>query len=119
LDDVEATGAESGHVLHEHEAWSKHAKGIGNGFPEAAPATGDAGTFASVGDVLAGEAGGDDVDRLDPLPVDLTEVTDVGNSGVSGFEHPARCSVDFGVPGEFGANNLFDGEVEPAKAGAH
>jgi hypothetical protein len=66
--------------LHDDEAGSWNANGVGDGGPQAAVDTGDAGAFAGVGDVLAGEPCGDDVDGLDRGPVDGTEVAEVGDA---------------------------------------
>src|SRR4051794_18607299 len=65
---------EGGDVFHEHESGSKVANGVGDRSPEAGGGAVDAFAFAGVGDVLAGEAGGDDVDRRDRGPVDGADV---------------------------------------------
>ncbi len=118
LDDVEGAAEECGYVLHEDEPGSKRANGVGDGGPDAGVFAGDAAAFAGVGDVLAREPGGEDLDRFHPAPVDVADVADVDDVGPLVAEDGPGVRVGFGVPGEPVAEDLFDGEVEPAVAGA-
>lgn len=119
MDDVEAAAEEGGDVLHEHEPGSKYANGVGDGSPEAGLGARDAFAFAGVGDVLAGEASGEDVDRRDGRPVDGADVAEVVDAGEAVGEDGTRVPVGFGVPGEACAEDGVDGEVQSAVSGAH
>jgi hypothetical protein len=81
----------------------QYANGVGDGVPEATSGSfGEAGAASGVGDVLAGEAGGEDVHRLDGLPVDLGEVAEVGFLREVVGEEEAGGGVVVRAPGEFG-----------------
>jgi len=118
VDDVEAPSQECGDVFHEDESGSKVANGVGDRSPEAGAGAGDAFAFAGIGDVLAGEAGGDDVDRRDRGPVDGADVAEVVHAGEAVGEDGSGVPVGFGVPGEVSAEDGVHGEVEAAVSGA-
>jgi hypothetical protein len=76
-----AATAQSRHVLDEHVAWPELANDASELAPEAAAESGDADAPARGGDVLAGKAAGDEIDRLKgPCPgeADVTASNNVG-----------------------------------------
>src|SRR6266542_6990607 len=72
----------------------------------------------SLGIILAGEPGGDDVDRRDARPVDGADVAKVRDAREPRGEDGLGVPVGFGVPDELSAEDGVDGEVEAAVAGA-
>src|SRR5213078_2522039 len=100
------------------EPGSKDANGVGDGAPEAGTGAGDAFAFAGVGDVLAREPGGDDVDRRDRVPIDGADVAEVGDPWEVVGEDGLGMPVDFGVPGQAGVEDGLHGKVEAAVSGA-
>jgi hypothetical protein len=68
--------------------------------------------------ILAGEPGGEDVDRRDRGPVDGADVAEVGDAAEAVGQDGAGVPVDLGVPGELSTENGLDGDVEAAVAGA-
>jgi hypothetical protein len=83
----------------------------------------DAFAAAGVADVLAGESGGEHVDRLDLGPVDGGDVAVVGDIGPVVFEDAsgvlvAVVGVVLAVPRDRAAEHVHDAQVEAAIAGA-
>lgn len=110
--------AEGGDVFHKDDGRSKSANSVSDACPQVAVDTGDAGTFAGVGDVLAGEACGEDVDGWHVGPVDGADVPEVGHVGPVVGADGGGMPVGFGVPGELAAEHQLDGHVEAAVSGA-
>jgi hypothetical protein len=108
---VESPAQEGGDVLHEDEAGSKTANGVGDGVPEARAGPVDAFAFPCVADVLAGEPGREDIDRRDVGPGDGADVAEVLDAGEPVGEDGGGVAVGFGVPGEAGVEDRGDGEV--------
>ncbi len=86
--------------------------------PQARPgAEGEAGHLPDRGDVLAGEATAEHVNRLDRTPVDGGDVAEVRGVGPVVGEDSGDGLVDFGEPDSAGVEDLLSGEVESAVAG--
>ena len=80
----------------------------------------DAEPFAGGGDVLAGEAGREDLDRLDGSPVDGADVTEVGHTGHAGSQDLGDVRVGVGAPRDAAAAERGEhAEVQSAVPGAH
>lgn len=65
-------------------------------------------------DVCAREPARHDVNRRDVLPVHLTDVPEIRNTGIPGGEHLGRAGVVVRHPGELGAEPLADSGIESA-----
>jgi len=120
-------------IFDDHQSWVEFVDGVGHVRPQSgAGVGGQAGAAARRGDVLAGEAAGEDVDRPvlieDGLPVDLGDVAQVGNLRPVPGEDLRRVLVEvflavlvgrlvLGVPDHFGVVDVHDGQVQGPGAG--
>ncbi len=66
-DGICAATAQSRHVFDEHPPWAEFTEDPGKLAPESAPLPAEPDAFARCGDVLAGEAAGDEIDALKGL----------------------------------------------------
>lgn len=78
----------------------------------------DPGAAAGVTDVLAGEPGGEDVDRRDGGPVHGRDVSEVGDVRPVVGEDRGGAGVGVGDPGQFHVQHGGDGHAEAFVAGA-
>lgn len=115
---------EAADILDHHQSGLEGLDGAGDVEPEAgAGAVGDARSQTGEADVLAGEAGGEDVDGLDLIPVDGGDVAMVGDVGPVPVEDLRGVlvlvvGVVLAVPGDGSAEDGLDGHVEAAVARA-
>jgi hypothetical protein len=68
---------------------------------------------------LAGEACGQNVDRVDLGPVHGGDVAEVGHVRPVGRQDAGGVGVDLGEPGDFSAEHFVHGQVETAVSRAH
>jgi hypothetical protein len=116
-DSVEAEPKVVRDVFKDRDSGSKYPKGTGNEGPEV-PDISRSFPLAGGGERLAGVAAAHDVDGLDVLPPGGGEVTDVRCGRPAVGENLVRAGVDVGHPRGGAAEDLLDGHVEAAVAGA-
>lgn len=121
---------ETSDIFDHHQSGSEFFDGAGDVPPQAgAGALGQARAAPGEADVLAGEAGGEDVDRLDPREVEVREVPVVGDLGPVAGEDLRGVLVGvlaavlvrrlvLAVPGHRAAEHGLHGHVEAAVTGA-
>src|SRR5262245_4051139 len=108
-------GEESSDILDHHEFWGEDADGVAHVGPEAGSFPGQAGAGSGVGEVLAGESSGEEVDLLDLRPVHSGDVAEVGPA--VGGDDPAGPWVVVAGPDQVGVEDGADAEVEAAVSG--
>jgi hypothetical protein len=116
VDDVEPSAQEGGDVLHEDELGSKYANGVGDAAPQARVGAGDPGLPARVADVLAGEAGGEDVDRCDVGPGNAAEVDDAGIGGSVWLLRQTPVTVNLPCAPPRSQHSVYIGDLHMASA---
>jgi len=104
-------------VFKDRVSGSKNAKGVRDVRPDVPLILG---SFPETGrrEGLAGVATADDVHRLDFVPTGGGEVAQVSDVGHPMADDLAGTRVDVGHPGQLAAEDVADGHVEPAVAGA-
>jgi hypothetical protein len=112
-------GEKSGHILDHDQTGVQGGYRAGAVMPDAgAVAVAESGTLAGEGDVLAGEAHGEDIDGRHLGEVDGGDVAEVRDVGVVVGQDRRRAGVRVGDPGQRSADDGLDGGVEPGVAAA-
>lgn len=78
----------------------------------------NAGSTAGEADVLAGEASAQHVHRIDLLPVHSGQITEIGDSGMTGHQQSADVAVIVRDPSQPATERVLDGHVQAAVASA-
>ena len=119
LHDASSFGTEqSSYVFDDDELRAERVDGVGHVGPEAgAGAVSHSGAATRDGHVLAGEAAGEDVDRLDGGPINGGNILEVRDIGPVTGEDLGWGGVELAEPCVFGVVDGLDSEVKSSIAG--